>query len=270
MCGIVGYIGKEKKAIEVLINGLEHLEYRGYDSSGIAYVLNNNIVVKKEVGRIEELKKKINFSDQTNIGIGHTRWATHGKPNKVNSHPHTQGKITIVHNGIIENYLELKQKLIEEGYKFLSDTDTEVAAALLNKFYKQTSSMLEAIKLFKKNVAGAYAIAIICHDKQDELYAIKKNSPLIIGIGTAANYLASDVPAIINYTNKYITLDDGYFAKISENNIELYDEFNKKIALKIQEFDGDECSIDKNRYEHYMLKEIYEEPEVVKKSIKIA
>ena len=269
MCGIVGYVGKERKALKVLISGLEHLEYRGYDSAGIAYISDNKLIIKKESGRIIKLKETIDFDNDTNIGIGHTRWATHGEPNKTNSHPHNCHDITIVHNGIIENYLELKKELINKGYKFKSDTDTEVAAVLLYDLYKDDKDIIKAIKLFKDRAIGAYAIAILCNQEQDTLYAIKKNSPLIIGIGDNANYLASDVPAIVEFTNKYITLDDGAYAKITKDNVIVYDNSNKQINYQIKTFDNTYESIDKMGYEHYMLKEINEEPIVIKRTANI-
>ena len=269
MCGIVGYIGKEKKALKVLINGLEHLEYRGYDSSGIAYILNNKLIIKKEPGRIRRLKETIDFDNDSYIGIGHTRWATHGEPNKINSHPHNSGHITIVHNGIIENYLELRKELINKGYIFKSDTDTEVASVLLNDLYKKYNNIIKAIQEFKNIVKGAYAIALLCDKERDTLYAIKKNSPLIIGIGENANYLASDVPAIIEYTNKYLTLDDGSYAKITKDKVEVYNNDNKLIDLDIKTFDSTYENVDKLGFEHYMLKEIHDEPTVVRRTANI-
>ena len=269
MCGIVGYIGKEKKALKVLINGLEHLEYRGYDSSGIAYILNDKLIIKKEPGRIRRLKETIDFDNDSYIGIGHTRWATHGEPNKINSHPHNSGHITIVHNGIIENYLELRKELINKGYIFKSDTDTEVASVLLNDLYKKYNNIIKAIQEFKNIVKGAYAIALLCDKERDTLYAIKKNSPLIIGIGENANYLASDVPAIIEYTNKYLTLDDGSYAKITKDKVEVYNNDNKLIDLDIKTFDSTYENVDKLGFEHYMLKEIHDEPTVVRRTANI-
>lgn len=200
MCGIVGYIGKNKKAKDAVIKGLERLEYRGYDSSGIAYVNDNEVVIQKEKGRIKNLKDEINFDEKSNIAIGHTRWATHGEPNKKNSHPHKSGKITIVHNGIIENYIELRKKLESLGYEFKSDTDTETASALLDYLYKETGNIVDAIKKFKEEAKGSYALGVICDDELDKLYAVKKNSPLIIGTGNDENYIASDVPAILDFT----------------------------------------------------------------------
>ena len=267
MCGIVGYIGKSKKTLSVLVNGLEHLEYRGYDSAGIAYIKNNKIVIKKEEGRISNLKNELDLTDESNIGIGHTRWATHGVVNSINSHPHNSGRITIVHNGIIENYQELKTELEKNGYNFKSDTDSEVAAALLDYLYNKTGNMLDAIKEFKEKVMGAYALGIINSDEIDTLYAIKKNSPLIIGVKDEEKYIASDVPAIIDETDNYIILGDGEFAKITKNEIEVFNTNNVKKEVEIKKFNGSMQSLDKNGYETYMKKEIFEQPEVVKRNI---
>ena len=267
MCGIVGYVGKDEKTLSVLITGLKHLEYRGYDSAGIAYVnKNNDIVINKEKGRISNLEDNINYEDAS-IGIGHTRWATHGESNKVNSHPHRSGKMTIVHNGIIENYLELKKVLEDVGYKFESETDTEVAAAYLDFLYSNSNDMYESIKKFKERAKGAYAIGIINDDEKDSLYAIKKNSPLIIGVKEDEKLIASDVPAILEETNKYVLLEDGDFAKITRSNIELFDKDNNKKEVVVREFDGSKESISKNGYDHFMLKEIHEQPEVIKRNI---
>ena len=267
MCGIVGYVGKKEKTLSVLIMGLENLEYRGYDSAGIAYIKNNKIVINKEKGRISNLKKIINFDDETEIGIGHTRWATHGEANKVNSHPHTSGKITIVHNGIIENYIELKKELKEKGYSFKTDTDTEVAAVLLDDLYTKSNDMIKTIKEFKTIIKGAYALGIINMDEQDTLYAIKNNSPLIIGIGSKENYIASDVPAIFNETKKYIALEDGEYSKITKDKVEVYSDDNRKKELDIKEFKGNANTMSKNGYEHFMKKEIHEQPEIIKNNL---
>ena len=266
MCGIVGYIGKKCNALNVLIKGLEKLEYRGYDSAGIAYVYENKLEIIKEKGKINNLKSKINFDLKSNLGIGHTRWATHGEANKINSHPHKIGKITIVHNGIIENYEELKNNLIKKGVTFKSETDTEVACALLNEIYNKTDDINETLYLFQKQAKGAYALGIICDDNYDTLYAIKNKSPLIIAFGENENYIASDVPAILEFTNKYITLEDGEYAKITNNEVVCYNEKNI-INKNIKIFEGNTESIKKNGYEHFMLKEIYEQPEVFKKTI---
>ncbi len=264
MCGIVGYIGK-KNAIEILINGLEKLEYRGYDSAGIAF-LTDDIKILKNKGKIKNLKNKVNFDEKSTLGIGHTRWATHGEANEINAHPHQVGKITLVHNGIIENYEEIKKELINKGYTFKTETDSEVGCALLNFLYQKNQNMIKSIEEFKTIVKGSYALGIICSDDKDTLYTVKNASPLIIGVGDNENFIASDVPAILKYTNKYITLDDLEFAKITKGKIECYDKKNKVIKKDIKIFSGDAMDIEKNGYEHFMLKEIHEEPSVIKKT----
>ena len=264
MCGIVGYIGK-KNAIEILINGLEKLEYRGYDSAGIAF-LTDDIKILKNKGKIKNLKNKINFDEKSTLGIGHTRWATHGEANEINAHPHQVGKITLVHNGIIENYEEIKKELINKGYTFKTETDSEVGCALLNFLYQKNQNMIKSIEEFKTIVKGSYALGIICSDDKDTLYTVKNASPLIIGVGDNENFIASDVPAILKYTNKYITLDDLEFAKITKDKIECYDKKNKVITKDIKIFSGDAMDIEKNGYEHFMLKEIHEEPSIIKKT----
>ena len=263
MCGIIGYLGN-KNCLNVIIDGLERLEYRGYDSAGIAYNKDGKVEIIKEKGKIANLKSKLDFKIESNLGIGHTRWATHGKPNNVNSHPHKVGKITIVHNGIIENYVELKKDLEELGYKFKSDTDTEVACALLDHIYSETNSMEQTMAIFKDKAKGAYALGILCDDHMHHLYAVKKDSPLIIAIGDKEKYIASDVPAILKYTNKYIILDDGEFAKLNPEKVIVYDNNIEIIKKEIHTFEGNASSMDKNGYEHYMLKEINEEAEVIK------
>lgn len=265
MCGIVGYIGKDK-CQEVLINGLKELEYRGYDSAGLAYVFNDELIITKKKGKIIELEKVLE-KHYSNLGIGHTRWATHGVPSEINSHPHKSGKITIVHNGIIENYASIKEELIKEGVTFKSETDTEVAAALLNNLYSKTNDMLETMKKFEKKVHGAYALGIINDDDFNTLYAIKKASPLIVGIGNNENFIASDVPAILKYTNKYTTLNDGDMAIIKTNSIDYYDINGKYIDKEIKTFEKELGDSDKHGYEHFMLKEIHEQPEVIKNTI---
>ena len=263
MCGIIGYLGS-KNCLNVIIDGLERLEYRGYDSAGIAYNKDGKVEIIKEKGKIANLKSKLDFKIESNLGIGHTRWATHGQPNNVNSHPHKVGKITIVHNGIIENYVELKKELEELGYKFKSDTDTEVACALLDHIYSETNSMEQTMAIFKDKAKGAYALGILCDDHMHHLYAVKKDSPLIIAIGDKEKYIASDVPAILKYTNKYIILDDGEFAKLNPEKVIVYDNNIEIIKKEIHTFEGNASSMDKNGYEHYMLKEINEEAEVIK------
>lgn len=265
MCGIIGYIGKKHNGVDVIIDGLKHLEYRGYDSSGIAFIEDNKVVIKKEVGRITNLEKLLD-NNKTTLGIGHTRWATHGKPTKTNAHPHKQGVITLVHNGIIENFMDIKGELIKIGYTFSSDTDTEVASAYIDYLYKENHDMIKALSLASKKFIGSYAFGIINEDEKDKLYALRKDSPLIIGIGENENFIASDVPSILKYTNKYIDIDNDEVIKLTENMSEVYNLECKKIDKQINEFEGDSSLVEKNGYETYMLKEIHEEAEVIKKT----
>ena len=267
MCGITGYIGKNNNAIKVVIDGLESLEYRGYDSAGITYIDNKKLKTIKEKGKIVNLKNNINFNTKSNLAIGHTRWATHGKPNKTNSHPHNSGKFTIVHNGIIENYMELKEKLLGYGYKFKSSTDTEIAVAYIDYIYKKENNILKTLNKVTKVFRGSYALGIICNDDLNTLYALRKTSPLIIAKGQNENYIASDVPAILKYTNKYILLDDFEIAKITSNNIEIYNDKLKLVNKEILEYEGTHEASMKCGYEHFMLKEIHEQPNVFKDTI---
>ena len=263
MCGIVGYIGSKEKTLDVLINGLTNLEYRGYDSAGIAYFNENELKIVKSVGRIEKLKNKIN-QEEALVGIGHTRWATHGEANEKNSHPHHVGKITIVHNGIIENYEELKHNLIEKGYQFQSDTDTEIACALLDYYYKKDNNIEKAIQECLKKLKGSYALGILV-DGNENLYAVKNKSPLIIGTGNQEYYIASDVPAILEETNQYIVLEDKEFSKISKDGITVYNQKGEIVSKNIKLFTGDSLSTKKDGYDHFMQKEMYEEPNVFKR-----
>ena len=265
MCGILGYVGGNNKGVESVLNGLQNLEYRGYDSAGIAFIENSDLNVIKETGRIANLVDKVGYNHESPLAIGHTRWATHGSVNTNNAHPHRVGNITLVHNGIIENYMELKKELTKKGYSFKSETDSEVACALLDYLLKETGNINDAIVAFERKATGAYALGVMV-DKQDKLYAIKKNSPLIIGLGKNENFIASDVPAIVNYTNDYIILEDGDFAQISKDKIDVYNSQNEKVERKTRTFEGDALSISKCGYDHFMQKEIYEEPEVIKKT----
>lgn len=264
MCGIVGYIGK-KSPEEFLINGLKNLEYRGYDSSGIAIKENNQIQIIKSVGRIRDLEKKIHNSKllKGNIGIAHTRWATHGEPTVKNAHPHQVGKVTLVHNGIIENAEELKQKLLNEGVNFNSDTDTEVACAIINKYYE--GDPVTAITKALEEIKGSYAFGIMFEDI-DKLYAVRKDSPLIIGTNSNENYIASDIAAIINYTNKYILLEENEIVELTSEKIKAYKD-GKEIKKDIQSANITKEEADKGSYKHYMLKEIMEEPMVLARTL---
>lgn len=263
MCGIIGYIGKDK-CIPKIISGLESLEYRGYDSSGISYILNGKIKIEKEVGKIENLKKIIDMDLESYIGIGHTRWATHGKPCKENSHPHQSGKITLVHNGIIENYEELKNNL--KDYHYVSETDSEVVASLIDSLYKKDNEMVKVLNSLKDYLIGSYALGILV-ENSDKLYAIRKNSPLIIGVSENGNFIASDVPAILRYTNKYYLLDNDEYAILEKDKVTIYNN-GKVVEKELLTFEGSVDSAMKNGYDHFMLKEIYEQKDVVLKTIK--
>ena len=266
MCGIIGYVGNKKRALEVLINGLYALEYRGYDSSGVAFSSDNQVVIKKASGKVQNLEQLIDFKILSNLGIGHTRWATHGESNVRNAHPHQIGKITLVHNGIIENYGELKTQLVEEGISFVSETDTEVACALINKLLNEGKSMLDILASLPIFLKGSYAFAIIIDNDFDKLYFIKNQSPLIIGVNNEEHYLASDLPAVLKFTDKQIILEDGDYGYITPHDIHLYHagEIKKPITTK---FEGTLATIEKNGYEHFMMKEIMEQKEVFHQSI---
>ena len=265
MCGIIGYVGEKRFSIDVIIDGLKHLEYRGYDSAGIAYVKDNNVVIEREVGRISNLESVLK-KDTSHIGIGHTRWATHGKPTKENAHPHKVGNITLVHNGIIDNFMELKSTLMSEGYTFKSDTDTEVAAAYIDSLYKENNDMIKSLSICVNKFLGSYAFGIINELETDVLYALRKDSPLIIGVGENENFIASDVPSILKYTNKYIDIENDEIVKITKDKVTVYDKNYNIINKEISVFEGDANLVEKNGYETYMLKEIHEEAEVIKKT----
>ncbi len=264
MCGIVGYAGKTN-VIKNIMTGLKSLEYRGYDSSGIAYLdKNNNIKIYKKVGQIKNLDQILNYEDEASLGISHTRWATHGGVTDTNAHPHNQGKITLVHNGIIENYEELKQELEKEGYNFKSSTDSEVAAALIDKLYKENKDMLKTLVILKDKLKGSYAFNIINSDIPNKIYGIRKDVPLIVGVSDHGNMFASDIPAILHVTNKYIVLNNNEIVELEQDNIKYYNSEGKEITKEVKEYAGTIDSISKNGYDHFMLKEINEESEVVK------
>lgn len=264
MCGIVGYAGKTN-VIKNIMTGLKSLEYRGYDSSGIAYLdKNNNIKIYKKVGQIKNLDQILNYEDEASLGISHTRWATHGGVTDINAHPHNQGKITLVHNGIIENYEELKKELEKEGYNFKSSTDSEVAAALIDKLYKENKDMLKTLVILKDKLKGSYAFNIINSDIPNKIYGIRKDVPLIVGVSDHGNMFASDIPAILHVTNKYIVLNNNEIVELEQDNIKYYNSEGKEITKEVKEYAGTIDSISKNGYDHFMLKEINEESEVVK------
>ena len=264
MCGIVGYIGKDK-CIPKIIYGLESLEYRGYDSAGIAYKKGKKIIIEKEQGRLSNLTESLKMDEKAYLGIGHTRWATHGKPSKVNSHPHSSNEITLVHNGIIENYEELKAEL--PGYKFKSETDTEVVSALIDKLYKEEKDMLKVLNSLKDYLKGSYALGILVNG-DDKLYAIRHDSPLIIGVSEDGNFIASDVPAILKYTNMYYLLLNDEYAVLTEDEVLIYNAEGKLENKTLLTFEGSPDAAMKNGYEHFMLKEIHEQPRVIMDTIK--
>ena len=264
MCGIVGYAGKTN-VIKNIMTGLKSLEYRGYDSSGIAYLdKNNNIKIYKKLGQIKNLDQILNYEDEASLGISHTRWATHGGVTDTNAHPHNQGKITLVHNGIIENYEELKKELEKEGYNFKSSTDSEVAAVLIDKLYKENKDMLKTLIKLKEILKGSYAFNIINSDIPNKIYGIRKDVPLIVGVSDHGNMFASDIPAILHVTNKYIVLNNNEIVELEQDNVKYYNSEGKEITKEVKEYAGTIDSISKNGYEHFMLKEINEESEVVK------
>ena len=267
MCGIVGYIGKQK-AVPILINGLKSLEYRGYDSAGIALLSNEKIDVIKDKGRVSNLESDslINTLKST-IGIGHTRWATHGIPSKINSHPHLNNNqtIAVVHNGIIENYNELKAKLLKNNYKLLSETDSEVIPNLID--LNNNGNILEAISKTLKELKGSYALGIISTELPDKIIIAKKNNPIVIGKGQNEFFIASDIPAIAKHTQDFYFLDDEQIAVISEDSISFYDINLNKIDLPLKNIKFDIGVAEKNGYEDYMLKEIYEQPKAIRETI---
>jgi len=270
MCGIVGYIG-DKKAKPILIDSLLRLEYRGYDSAGIVTIEKNGLKNVKNKGRVNDLLNidEINSLNGT-IGIGHTRWATHGKPSKENSHPHmdNSGNFSVVHNGIIENYSELKEFLKEHGYTFLSETDTEVIPNLIHYCYSESNQLfLSAVKSACNKLVGSYAIEVVSGFHPDIIIVAKKDSPLVIGHGKEENYISSDIPAILSYTKDFYLLDDNEFAIISKNNVEFYNSYLNKIDKEIKNISWNAGAIEKDGFEDFMLKEIYEQPKSIRETV---
>jgi len=269
MCGIVGYIG-DKNCIPVLINGLKRLEYRGYDSAGVAVIdrENDNIDIVKTKGRLSFLEDKIKQNPiEGLIGIGHTRWATHGEPSDENSHPHLSqnGKIAVVHNGIIENYLKLKEFLIKKGFTFSSDTDTEVVAHLLEYYYQ--GDLLDALIKTLDKIQGSYALGVLSLDDPDTILASRKDSPLIVGIGEGENFIASDIPAILEWTRNIYILEEGEIAIVKKNSIEIVNTEKERINKEIFYVTWDVASAEKGGYEHFMIKEIMEQPKAIKDTL---
>jgi glucosamine--fructose-6-phosphate aminotransferase (isomerizing) len=265
MCGIVGYIGN-KDVQNVLLEGLKRLEYRGYDSAGIAVITSGKMEVTKAVGRIVNLEQKIDKNDKSTVGISHTRWATHGEPTEKNAHPHTScdGKIALVHNGIIENYQEIKGELSKKGHKFVSDTDTEVLTHLIEDLYK--GDLFKAVQEALKRVRGAYGIAVIAQDEPNHIVAARMGSPLILGVGEKENFVASDVSAFLGHTKQVVYLNDGEIVDVKKDSFELFDLDKNKLDKQISEVEWSLEESEKGGYEHFMLKEIMEQPEVIKNS----
>ena len=269
MCGIVGYVGKEQAA-PILLDGLRRLEYRGYDSAGIAVCGDGQLRVKKSRGRLQVLSELTHDGADLpgTIGIGHTRWATHGEPNDINAHPHVSqsGKIAVVHNGIIENYAELKEQLLQKGYTFRSETDTEVVAQLLDYYYADCRDIFEAMIRMLHAVDGSYALGIICADFPDRLLCARKDTPLLLGFGEGENFIASDVTAIIRHTRDIAYLDDGELAILSKDGIRVYDKQMRPVEKEHRHVDWDVNAAEKGGYAHFMLKEIHEQPHAIREA----
>jgi len=265
VCGIVGYLG-EKQASEIIMDGLHRLEYRGYDSAGVAIIDGGSLTVRKEVGKLVTLDASLEREPiKGSTGIGHTRWATHGVPSETNSHPHLDctGKIAVVHNGIIENFKALREQLIAEGHTFASDTDTEVVAHLIEKYYE--SDLADAVRNALNDVEGAYAIAVVVEGEPDLMVAARKASPLIVGLGDGEKFVASDVPAILRYTRRVYYLDDGQVAELARDRCRITDLDNNTIELEEHTIEWDISAAEKGGYPHFMLKEIHEQPEALRR-----
>jgi glutamine---fructose-6-phosphate transaminase (isomerizing) len=268
MCGIVGYIG-DKNAVPIMIEGLKRLEYRGYDSAGLAFIENSDVVSLKTAGKISALEKLIKANKYfTTLGIGHTRWATHGEPTDINAHPHLDcsGKIAVVHNGIIENYSSLKKFLMKKGHKFITETDTEILAHLIEDQYE--GDLLEAVRAALTQVEGTYGIAVVCKDNPDRIIAARNGSPLVIGRGIGENFVASDVAAILRYTNQVVYLDDQEIAEITIDNFTVSTLDKLHVSPKVQEISWSLDMIEKSGYPHFMLKEIMEQPTTLRNAIR--
>ena len=270
MCGIVGYVGTQQAA-PLLLDGLRRLEYRGYDSAGMAVCGGGGLRVRKAPGRLKVLEERVHGGADLNgtVGIGHTRWATHGEPNEINAHPQTSGdgKFAVVHNGIIENYAPLKQELIRQGCTFVSETDTEVVAELLAYGYRQCGDVFEAVNRMLSKVEGTYALGILCADTPDRIVAARKDAPLLLGFGQGENFLASDVTALLCHTRDVVYMDDGELAIITAGSVRIYDERRRPIEKEHHHIDWDVDAAEKGGYDHFMLKEIYEQPAAVRRAV---
>lgn len=268
MCGIVGYIGN-RRACDVLISGLSKLEYRGYDSVGISLFKDNRIVTEKTQGRIADMVKKVDFEiyKDIHVGIGHTRWATHGEPSDINSHPHGSARVSLVHNGIIENYAMIKERMNRKGYSFESETDTEVVAKLLDYYYVQKEDPFKAILKVLEKIRGSYALGMMFNDHPDTLYAIRHDSPLLIGLGEDENFIASDMTALLKYTKNYMLLEHDEIAIIKRDCVVVLNKDGEVIEKMISVADWDEQTAEKEGFPHFMLKEIHEQPKAFLKTL---
>ena len=269
MCGIVGYVGN-KSVVNILLDGLEQLEYRGYDSSGVAVMCDSEIKVYKAIGKLQNLRNELSGHEkeysQSTMGIGHIRWATHGAPTLLNAHPHTCtcGNLVVVHNGIIENYKELREELSKDGCVFRSQTDTEAVAHLVARKYAECKNLTEAVRLASEEIEGAYALCVMHNDCKNTLVITKRNAPLLVGIGEGEYYAASDVPAIIKHTNKAVYLEDNQIATLTPDSMELIDADGNKVTPKIEVLPWEPVALSKMGYKHFMLKEIHEQPDVIR------
>lgn len=269
MCGIVGYIGK-KQAAPILLNGLTRLEYRGYDSAGAAFFINDEILTYKTPGKLEKLKQLLeqNYEEhgKSTLGIGHTRWATHGVPNEINAHPHTSCdmSLALVHNGIIENFVELKRDLIQKGHRFITDTDTETIVHLIEEYNKEIKDLFKSVQLAMKDLEGDFAIVVIDKNTPDRFVVAKRHAPLVIGLGDDENFVASDVPALLDFTRKVIYLDDDEVGEIKESAVQISNLDGKKLFKPVNFIPWEPVTLEKMGFKHFMLKEIHEQPGIVR------
>ena len=271
MCGIVGAVA-ERNITNILLEGLKRLEYRGYDSAGLTVIRDGEFHRERQVGKVQALVDAVAVNPEFfdgHIGIAHTRWATHGEPAQRNAHPHVSGKISVVHNGIVENYAELKEALIAKGYVFTSQTDTEVVAHLINDIYKETPNLLEAVRTVIPLLHGAFALGVVHVDCPEELITVRLGSPLVIGVGIGENFIASDQLALLPVTNRFMYLEEGDIARLTRNSIQVYAN-GVEVKRQIHEIDAAQYNADKGEFKHYMLKEIYEQPDAVRRTIEMA
>jgi glucosamine--fructose-6-phosphate aminotransferase (isomerizing) len=267
MCGIIGYIGTNRNATAIVLDGLSKVEYRGYDSVGIGILQDNSLLIKKKNGRLADLIASMGELPPSHIGIGHTRWATHGVPSDHNAHPHSDctGKFAVVHNGIIENYSSLRKRLVSEGHDFASDTDTEVIGHLLESYYQ--GSLEQAVRETLRELQGSFALAIMCQDEPDKLIAVKKDMSLVVGLGEGENYVTSDIPAILGYTSQVYILEDYELAVLTADDVKITNREGQLVNKEFFPVDWDPVAAEKGGYEHFMLKEIHEQPVAVRQTL---